>query len=108
MELEQPLKLFWYPAEFSSKLGKDILIPLELFGEPWVLFRDERGSPSCIRDQCAHRACPLSIGKVVDGQVSNGAQRRSLWLAGRQGDLISECARFGTGYDVCMFSYPRL
>jgi chlorophyllide a oxygenase len=69
MELEQPLKLFWYPAEFSSKLGKDILIPLELFGEPWVLFRDERGSPSCIRDQCAHRACPLSIGKVVDGQV---------------------------------------
>ncbi|GAX84141.1 hypothetical protein CEUSTIGMA_g11564.t1 [Chlamydomonas eustigma] len=69
MELEEPLKMFWYPTEFTSRLGKDTLIPFELFGEPWVLFRDESGRPSCIRDQCAHRACPLSIGKVVDGQV---------------------------------------
>lgn len=69
LEMEDALRNYWYPAEFSTVLKKDTLIPFELFGEPWVLFRDEHGSPSCIRDQCAHRACPLSIGKVVDGEV---------------------------------------
>lgn len=28
------------------------------------------GNPACIRDECAHRACPLSIGKIVNGHVS--------------------------------------
>lgn len=31
--------------------------------------RDAEGRPSCIRDECAHRACPLSLGEVVDGKV---------------------------------------
>jgi chlorophyllide a oxygenase len=44
-------------------------VPFELFNEPWVLFRDEDGRPSCVRDECAHRACPLSLGKVVEGHV---------------------------------------
>ncbi|PNH08700.1 Chlorophyllide a oxygenase, chloroplastic, partial [Tetrabaena socialis] len=69
MEFEDGLRNFWYPAEFSAKLTKDTLVPFELFNEPWVLFRDEKGLPSCIRDECAHRACPLSLGKVVEGQV---------------------------------------
>ena len=46
-----------------------MLIPIELFGEPWVLFRDEHGQPACVKDECAHRACPLSLGSVVDGHV---------------------------------------
>ena len=45
------------------------LIPLELFGEPWVLFRDKNGMVGCVRDSCAHRACPLSLGKLKDGEV---------------------------------------
>lgn len=45
------------------------MMAFELFGEPWVMFRDERGQPACIRDSCAHRSCPLSIGKVVEGRV---------------------------------------
>ncbi|GLC43434.1 hypothetical protein PLESTB_001556900 [Pleodorina starrii] len=69
LEFEPGLRNFWYPAEFSAKLSKDTLVPFELFGEPWVLFRDEKGQPACIKDQCAHRACPLSLGKVVEGQV---------------------------------------
>ena len=36
----------------------------ELFGEPWVLFRDEKGAAACVKDECAHRACPLSLGKA--------------------------------------------
>ncbi|GIL55475.1 hypothetical protein Vafri_11035 [Volvox africanus] len=69
LEFEAGLRNFWYPAEFSAKLGKDTLVPFELFGETWVMFRDEKGQPACIKDECAHRACPLSLGKVVEGQV---------------------------------------
>jgi chlorophyllide a oxygenase len=69
LELEPGLRHHWFPAHFSSKLTADKLIPIELFGEPWVLFRDETGAAACVKDECAHRACPLSLGTVVDGQV---------------------------------------
>ena len=39
LELSNKLKEHWYPVEFSSKLATDALLPLELFGEKWVLFR---------------------------------------------------------------------
>ena len=45
------------------------MVPFELFDETWVMFRDEQGNAACVKDQCAHRACPLSIGKVVDGNI---------------------------------------
>lgn len=47
-----------------QKLAADKLIPFELLGEPWVLFRDETGAAACVKDECAHRACPLSLGTV--------------------------------------------
>lgn len=46
-----------------------MLIPFDLFGRPWVLFRDESNTVACVQDECAHRACPLSIGKVEDGRI---------------------------------------
>lgn len=46
-----------------------IQIPIDSFEEPWVLFRGEDGKPGCVRDECAHRACPLSLGKVKDGRI---------------------------------------
>eukprot|EP00241_Pyramimonas_parkeae_P001062 CAMPEP_0114247160 /NCGR_PEP_ID=MMETSP0058-20121206/12872_1 /TAXON_ID=36894 /ORGANISM="Pyramimonas parkeae, CCMP726" /LENGTH=583 /DNA_ID=CAMNT_0001360443 /DNA_START=154 /DNA_END=1905 /DNA_ORIENTATION=+ len=68
-ELSDNLRNFWFPIEFSSLLKKDVLVPLELFDEPWVLFRDADGLAACVKDECAHRACPLSLGEIVDGQV---------------------------------------
>lgn len=50
-------------------MNQNTLIPFELFNQPWVLFRDEAGKAVCIRDECAHRGCPLSLGSVVEGQV---------------------------------------
>ena len=35
----------------------------------WVLFRDENGAAACVKDECAHRACPLSLGAVVAGRL---------------------------------------
>eukprot|EP00887_Chlorella_sp_A99_P007345 scaffold2.g7345.t1 len=69
LELEEELRNNWFIVHFSSKLGKDTMVPFELFGQAWVLFRDAEGRPACVRDECAHRACPLSLGRVADGQV---------------------------------------
>ncbi|GMH40354.1 hypothetical protein BSKO_08258 [Bryopsis sp. KO-2023] len=63
------LKEHWHPVCFSSKLPKDMMVPVELFEEDWVVFRDETGAAACLMDECAHRACPLSAGTVVDGQA---------------------------------------
>jgi chlorophyllide a oxygenase len=64
-----------------QKLEADTLVPFEIFGESWVLFRDEKGQPACVKDTCAHRACPLSLGKVVDGQVQCAyvSRREGCW-----------------------------
>lgn len=69
LDLPEQLMNHWYPLEFSSKLEGDVMVPLELFGKAWVLFRDASGTVACVHDECAHRACPLSLGKVVDGQL---------------------------------------
>ena len=90
----------WVPLAFVAELDKKpgTMLPVEVGGEPWVLFRTapratassgdagdsssdgggelaaavpgdedvaEAGSSSpiaCLRDECAHRACPLSLG----------------------------------------------
>ncbi|KAL4420817.1 hypothetical protein ABPG75_010473 [Micractinium tetrahymenae] len=67
LEMEEELKNHWFAVAFVSKLGKEDMVPFELFGQAWVLFRGADGRPGCVLDECAHRACPLSIGKVVDG-----------------------------------------
>uniref|UniRef100_A0A7S3QM46 Rieske domain-containing protein n=1 Tax=Dunaliella tertiolecta TaxID=3047 RepID=A0A7S3QM46_DUNTE len=69
LELEDGLRNFWYPTEFAKKLEPGMMVPFDLFGVPWVLFRDEHSAPTCIKDSCAHRACPLSLGKVINGHV---------------------------------------
>lgn len=69
LELSPQLENFWYPVEFSSRVDSSTMIPLELFGHSWVLFRDASGQAACVQDECAHRACPLSLGSVVDGQL---------------------------------------
>ena len=68
------LQNFWFPAEFSSSLKQGRLLALQLFEQPWVLFRDAQGQACCIRDTCAHRACPLSLGSVH--QVCAGSPSR--------------------------------
>jgi hypothetical protein len=54
----QPL---WYPVAFAARLGPENMIPFDLFNVPWLLFRDSDGQAACIKDECAHRACPLSL-----------------------------------------------
>ncbi|WPT16765.1 Chlorophyllide a oxygenase [Picochlorum sp. SENEW3] len=70
LRLEPELKEHWFAVQFSSKLEENMMIPFDLFNEPWVLFRDSEGKAACVKDECAHRGCPISPGKVIDGEVA--------------------------------------
>eukprot|EP00897_Mesotaenium_endlicherianum_P000607 jgi/Mesen1/10547/ME000083S10057 len=82
------LKNFWYPVAFSRDVDATTLpykvadaslqVPFDCFEEAWVLFRGADGKPGCLRDQCAHRACPLSLGVVTEGRVQCAYHGRSL------------------------------
>ena len=61
LDLPKGLREFWFPAAFSSQLKEGAMVTMELFGEPWVMFRDAQGQAACVKDACAHRACPLSL-----------------------------------------------
>jgi phenylpropionate dioxygenase-like ring-hydroxylating dioxygenase large terminal subunit len=61
----------WFVACESAAL-KDKPISLTLQDTPLVLFRGEGGTPSALLDRCPHRNLPLSMGKVVKGQLQCG------------------------------------
>ncbi|KAK9743483.1 hypothetical protein RND81_03G242400 [Saponaria officinalis] len=63
------LKNFWYPVAFTSDLKEDTMIPVECFEESWVIFRGKDGRPGCVKNTCAHRACPLDLGSVNEGRI---------------------------------------
>jgi len=65
LELPDELKDFWFPVAFSSQLKEDAMVTMELFGEPWVMFREAQGLAACVKDACAHRACPLSLVRLA-------------------------------------------
>ncbi|CAM8935828.1 unnamed protein product [Rhodiola kirilowii] len=63
------LKNFWYPVAFSGDLKEDTMVPIDCFEKPWVIFRGKDGKPGCVRNTCAHRACPLDLGTVNEGRI---------------------------------------
>uniref|UniRef100_A0A0D3CNM0 Rieske domain-containing protein n=1 Tax=Brassica oleracea var. oleracea TaxID=109376 RepID=A0A0D3CNM0_BRAOL len=63
------LKNFWYPVAFTADLKHDTMVPIDCFEQPWVIFRGEDGKPGCVRNTCAHRACPLDLGSVNNGRI---------------------------------------
>ena len=69
MELASGLRDFWYPVDFSKNLRTTNIRSFELFDQSWILFRGQDGKAGCIQDECAHRACPLSLGIWVDGKI---------------------------------------
>lgn len=103
LEIEEGLKRFWYPVAFASQLKDNKPVPFELFGQPWVMFRNEQGQPACVRDTCAHRACPLSLGKVIDGNIQCPYHG---WQYNQHGQCVSmpstvSCSNIGVSAMAC-------
>lgn len=59
--LNPMLKNLWYVVAPSSQLGS-ALLPVELLGQAFVAFRDERGAACLLSDICVHRGGSLSAG----------------------------------------------
>lgn len=61
----------WYVAAFSREVGREFL-PRTLLGKRVVLFRTEGGEAVALSDRCAHRAYPLSLGRLEGDTVVCG------------------------------------
>ena len=55
----------WVPAALSSALAPHSIVAVEVEGVPWALFRNAQGQAAAIKDECAHRACPLSLVRAA-------------------------------------------
>ena len=63
------LRNTWYAFGLSHELAVSGLLSRVVAEEPVVAFRQENGSIAALRDRCAHRFVPLSMGKVVGSTV---------------------------------------
>jgi len=64
----QLLRSYWQPAALSEELPPGgPPIPLRLFSEDLVLFRDEQGRVGLLDLHCSHRRTDLSYGRLEDG-----------------------------------------
>jgi phenylpropionate dioxygenase-like ring-hydroxylating dioxygenase large terminal subunit len=61
----------WFILCTSRELGNKPLART-LQGVPLVLFRGAEGKPGALADRCPHRNVPLSLGRVVGGQLQCG------------------------------------
>ena len=79
----------WYPAVIGKKLKKSRPMQFKLFGQPFALYRDQSGQVVCVEDRCPHRGTPLSLGRVIQGQLEC---RYHGWRFAQQG----RCSRIPT------------
>jgi hypothetical protein len=64
----QLLRSYWQPAALSEELPPGgPPIPLRLFGEDLVMFRDQQGRIGLLDMHCSHRRTDLSYGRIEDG-----------------------------------------
>ena len=62
------MRRYWQPAALSEELPPGgAPVPVVLFGEELVLFRDEQGRPGLLGLHCSHRGADLSYGRLEDG-----------------------------------------
>src|SRR5947199_2658195 len=82
------LRSYWQPAALSEELPPGgPPIPLRLFSEDLVMFRDEQGRIGLLDLHCSHRGTDLSYGRLEDGGlrcIYHG------WLYDRSGRCLEQ------------------
>lgn len=58
------MRRYWQPAALSEELGADKPLPVTIFGEEMILFRDGAGKPAMIGRYCAHQGVDMIYGRV--------------------------------------------
>lgn len=72
----------WYVAATAAELA-DRPLGRTVCGERLVLHRGTGGEPVALEDWCPHRGAPLSLGRVVDGQLVCGYHGLVMGCQGR-------------------------
>ena len=62
------LRNHWYVAATDKEIGAKPFGRI-LLGEPVVMYRAEDGTIIALEDRCPHRRLPLSMGKLIGGDV---------------------------------------
>ena len=63
------MRRYWQPAALSEELGAEKPLPLQLFGEELVLFRDGEGKPALIGRYCAHQGVDMIYGRIEEDGI---------------------------------------
>jgi phthalate 4,5-dioxygenase len=104
----EALRRYWQPAALSEELpAGGAPLPVKLFGEELVLFRDEQQRVGLIGVHCSHRGADLSYGRLEDGGlrcIYHG------WLYDVHGKVIDMPGEVngGEGFrdSICHKAYP--
>jgi vanillate O-demethylase monooxygenase subunit len=62
----------WYVACTPEELDNDRPLGRMVCNEPIVFYRGVDGKVAALEDFCPHRGSPLSLGKIVEGQLTCG------------------------------------
>jgi nitrite reductase/ring-hydroxylating ferredoxin subunit len=100
------MRRYWQPAALSEELLADKPLPVQLFGEELILFRDGNGKPALIGRYCAHQGVDMIYGQVEpDGLrcMSHGWMFDNCGKVVLRGDWLPEKER---RWDVGQPAYP--
>lgn len=61
---------FWYPVALAKEVTADKPMRAQVFGLPFVVFRDQSGQARVLADTCVHRGGALSNGVIKGGNVA--------------------------------------
>jgi vanillate O-demethylase monooxygenase subunit len=92
----------WYVAATSDEVGRDLL-GRRLLDRPVVLYRQESGAVVALEDRCAHRAFPLSVGRLDGDNVVCGYHGFTYDSGGRCVRIPSQPS---VPAGVCVTAYP--
>jgi phenylpropionate dioxygenase-like ring-hydroxylating dioxygenase large terminal subunit len=63
------LRNCWYVAAWDHELIDNKLVRRTILGDNLVLYRGDSGATVALADRCAHRAAPLSMGRIEGDSV---------------------------------------
>jgi 5,5'-dehydrodivanillate O-demethylase oxygenase subunit len=63
------MRRYWHPVGATAQLLERKVMPVRIFGEDLVLFRDEQGRIGLVENRCAHRHVKLDCGYTTGAGI---------------------------------------
>ena len=76
----------WYPVCRADELHEQQPLATRIFGRPLVLFRTQQRHVVALDDRCPHRSVPLSLGRIVQGELECAYHG---WRFGASGECMA-------------------